>query len=616
LLNFFYNENKKIFECRISECDDNTQLLIDHINILKRAYFVWDKFNKVWYCKRKDFPEKKEFIRLTGFSDCNFFISCEEELKKITKEYEHELEFYRENKFDDKILKPHIKLFPYQKKDIEIFIKRNAHLNLNDAGLGKTIEEIYWFSYLYKHGLADGIILLVRSHLVSHWMLEILETSTVFKEDDIKIIYNEDKITPYEKYKDKKILIIPHDYWKDTILSYRKDYKKKRSWKNIRWKNEIKIKEKWGKENICVCVDESHWFKNPSSIKIKALSYEKDQFKYRSMATASMSPNRLEEYYTQCKFISDGFIKKTQKEFEYWLCRGYNFKIRLPYYDIEKSQSFLHSLPYISVRTLQADVPEMKVKRLLHENKLFKTDLQHLIYRKISSVVLEKIHNEFDEIIYKEFDNRSQILYEVLDNLELLKNRNYEILQNRPEILELINKWSVDQDPKLKWLKDMVKDHVVKGGEKLIIYCSHPETNNLIKETFKGIKSVSYHGKLNVKDTTRYKNEIIKQFNEDPETKLAIYSSLSLSDGANHHKVCNRILIYEIPFDSIRYIQLRDRTHRIVSTKDTHISYPNYARSLDNRRVKRMLNRSELNDLLHKKIPIEKLKLLLAGEIF
>lgn len=620
MLNFVFNDSKQRFESFISDCNNNSDDFLQHKNALSFLYYKWDNSEKVYHCARKDFPEKNEKLRLLEtFDNYKIHPSASDELEEIKTEYVNDMEYYRRAEYDEDIISDKIKLRNFQKEDILNFIKRNAHLNLNDAGLGKTIEEIYYISYLHKNNMVDGSIILTRSHLLNHWKNEILEMSKVFKEEDIKVFYLEDRFQPYEDCKDKKILIIPHDYYKNTILSYRKDYKKKRSWKHIRWKNEAVVKEKWGKENISITIDESHWFKKAKSIKTKAIMYRKDQYKFRSMATASLSPNYLPDYYSQCKFISNNFIAKTAKEFEYYLSQSFNFKRDVTSsFNIEKCNKFMDSLPYISVRTLKEDLPEMEFKRIPYQQGVALHKIQKELYKRLKRTVLVDMSQEYSKIYFKEFEHRSSVLYELLDNPLLLKNRKEykENLYADEKIIPLIDKWKYKEDPKLKWLEGLVSDYVVHGGEKLIIYCTHPDTNDMLQNHFKDIKKVAYHGKMKVKDTTRHKNEIIDQFNNDPDTKLAIYSSLSLSDGANHHTVCNRVIIYEIPFDSVQFIQLRDRTHRLVSTKDTFIYYPKYKETIDEYRIRKMLSRSKLNDLINKEISPENLKMLLEGKYY
>jgi hypothetical protein len=183
------------------------------------------------------------------------------------------------------------------------------------------------------------------------------------------------------------------------------------------------------------------------------------------------------------------------------------------------------------------------------------------------------------------------------------------------EINDLLKTWKKEYDPKLNTLSSFVDDYVKKEREKLIVYAARPKTLEMLSETFKDIKHVKYHGKLNVKDTVRYKNEIQEQFKKDDETKLMLISSLAMSDGGNYQSVCNKTLVYEPDFNAVNYIQLRDRHCRITSVKDSIIWYFNYYKTMDAQRIHTIMNRTKLNNILTKEISEKDLEKFLNGTV-
>lgn len=599
----------------------------EYLNFFKRHWFVYDPINRVWSIDTDQIQEKYLWMEKEGikFELDNTAIS---KLEEIEKKYDiSEMEYFRGRTFDNTSIK-NVKLYNFQKEDINFSLKRNAFMNCNDAGLGKTIEGISVFSSLFKNNNIDGIFLLVSPHLLFHWKRGILKYSSIFTDNDIVIINDDVKIKPFENYRDKKILIIPHHLLGTITSSYHKNFKVKKSLKKFRWNNlNLNIKELWGKENILCLVDESHHYRNPKSVKTKALLSLKNKFDYRICQTATPSINHLEKLYTQINFIDKSVIKMTYDAFVLWISDeiGDRFnKKNIVSYNEKNVEELKSKFPDFMIQRLKKDTEEMKTKRIIKEIYLQLHPIQNQLYTEIMKLEIEELEMEYDIILWKYVFNKFGLIYEILDNPCLLKLKSDRLKEKintidkskSDKIINLINKWKMDYDPKFIALNEKIDDYINYRCEKLIVYCSHPYTIDTLTEYYKKYKPLKIHGQIKStknKGKYEYRQWVEDEFNYNKDVRVIFLSALTSSEGINLYKGGNKILIYEMPNDATLYSQLSSRTYRISSTEDSLIEILNYVETLDNIRIKRAMNRVEFNELLNKPVDSEKLKDLLKG---
>ena len=249
MTDLIWNESLKRFEFSFRVNEHSWDIFKDLIDLFKQLYMSYDGSSKVWYVDDKRIDEILIWLHKEDYK-----VFCDQsaldKIQNIKDSYKKEIKYLRGLQFDKSIINPDIKLFEYQEKGIQWRIKRNVYLDADDAGLGKTLQEILVFSNLYKQNFIDGIIILVPNGLTYHWFYEILKFVNVFNEDDIGIIDNSVKRQPYSKleFKNKKILIIPNHIFHHTLLSYKSDYKPTKSFKRIRWEKFVDIKKEWIKK--------------------------------------------------------------------------------------------------------------------------------------------------------------------------------------------------------------------------------------------------------------------------------------------------------------------------------------------------------------------------------
>ena len=543
--------------------------------------------------------------------------SCADQLQILREQYnKKEVKFFRARKFDPIILTPEAIKFDYQEDSINWELKRNTYLDAHDAGLGKTFINICVFSTLYKQGLIDSVIIVVPIGMGFHWQCQILELVNVFEEKDIQIIDNSLKIKPFEKFKDKKILIIRQDLLADCIASYSKSYTPKKSLKNMKWKTSdyADIHKLWNKENIFLLVDECHGFKHSSSIKSKALHSIKKYFAYRAFLSATPAINGMEDLYSNLYMIDKSIIPMTENAFKIWISNSLGNKwdrYAITSYNTENVQKLMQSYQHIFIQKRKEDIPEIRTKKIYNKLECQLTENQREMYKLVVEEELSILHKEYDEITWKLLLQKLHLMLEVFDNPELLKKRNYD----NQDLMTLINDWKIEQDNKFILLKSRVENICDEQNRKCIIYDIHPNTIDTLAIKFKSYNPLIVHGGLKVKDKDKDRQEKQDLFNNDKKYRLMILSMYTSSQGINLQKGASNIIFNTLAFDATLFEQAQNRTDRATSTRDSLIQMLYYPRTLDAFRLNKNLNRIELNSRMNELVSQRDIERLLNGTL-
>ena len=534
----------------------------------------------------------------------------------LKNNYKREVEFYRGKTFDASILNEGIKAFDYQIKAINYRLQRNITEDAFDAGTGKTFINICVASQRYKEGLIDSIIILVPVGMSFHWKYEILKFVNIFKEEDIQIIDNDNKIKPFEKYIDKKILIIRHDFLAHHLASYRKDYTPKKSLKTLKWKSStfVDIKKAWNKNNIQLLIDEAHNFKNTSAIRTKALFNIKDYFKYRINITATPAINGIEDVYANLSFLDKSIIPMSENAFKLWLSKDIGNKFdryAIKSYNTQNVSTLMLSYQHIWSQIRKEDLEEIKTNKFINVVNFELNKLQQELYHKITDYELRVLQEEYDKITWRILLSKIHLILEVFDNPLLLAKRKYD----SKDINNLIAKYNIEQDAKFIYLKNRIEDICDIQGKKLIVYDIHPDTLNFFYTYFKKYNPLIIHGQVKTKNKDKERKEIEDLFNYNDNHRIIFLSAYTSSAGINLQHGGSNILVYTLAWDATLFRQLQDRTWRATSTQDSFVEVLNYPYSLDRLRTNRNLFRIELNNKMDQEISQNDLNRLLNGHI-
>jgi SNF2 family DNA or RNA helicase len=595
-----------------------------YIILFKRLYIKYNPSTRVW-----SFPENK-VLEFAGWFDkeklgYDFTKSAGEKIVEIGA-YSRELSVFRGRTFDSSVINKHnnIKMFNFQVDVINWLLKRNVALNALDSGLGKTFITIAVLSQLYKLGEIDGIIISVPINLEYNFQEQILLFSAMFKEEDIQFITNENKNQPFSKYKDKKIIIVSHHLLKDIVLSYKKNFKFGSTAKNIRWNREniCNIEQEWGKNKLALVIDESHQFADPDAIKTKVAFYIKKHFKYIYELSATPNIGAFEKIYSQVTLLDHSTIPMPYKAFLVWIAKDIGNRYgmyNINEYNADNVAQVRSTLKNYVVQLLKKDCPEMKAKKLpLQVVYLKMTDLQKQIYKLVIEEQFKKMYEEHDKITWKLVEEKFAYMIRALDCPEYLQAQvtdNPSSWSNIKLLSEALNKWSIEDNPKVKALDSMLEDIIEYKKEKVIIADPSPFALDLLFKRYAKYKPLIIHGSLeDEKYAKEERHAKVVKFNTDPQYKIFLLSTRTSAEGLNLQSMCRRLIFFTLP-EALKFWQMQDRTCRINSEDDTYIYYFKYSKTIDERRIYKTLNKVKLAEHLDKDLSQSDLENLLQGVI-
>jgi hypothetical protein len=204
-------DNKRIyFKPKHFLDNDEFRIYLQTMNTIPNIQFD-KKTRKGYYCSVPKFLEIEYSIKDDGWD-----LIRDGSLRGIASDlYRNSSTKNYRNFFDVSVLKKD--LLDFQREDVNFFIQKNRTANFSDMGLGKTVESIAAFSYLYNRNFIDKIFIFLLGSLSYNWKREILSFSNQFVEEDIIICDNTNK---YNLLKErKKIYIIPYNLLGDVFCS-------------------------------------------------------------------------------------------------------------------------------------------------------------------------------------------------------------------------------------------------------------------------------------------------------------------------------------------------------------------------------------------------------------
>jgi len=139
---------------------------------------------------------------------------------------------------------------------------------------------------------------------------------------------------------------------------------------------------------------------------------------------------------------------------------------------------------------------------------------------------------------------------------------------NHPRTYLKAGEAKVEDSGKLSMLLDLLRS-IQDQGEKAIIFTQFREMGELLKETLDrelGIAADFYHGGC----TQNQRNEMVRKFQEDPETKVLILSLKAAGTGLNL-TAASQVIHYDLWWNPAIEAQATDRAFRIGQTKNVQV---------------------------------------------
>jgi hypothetical protein len=547
----------------------------DYLDInsqLRKLYLFWDKEAKGWKVPKNKLQEVSLFLqkklKISGIE-----VEPETQVSLETK-------FFRSSKFEESCLK--VKLYDYQKEDVDWALKRNRGFIASDPGVGKTIESISIISQLKRKGKIDGVLLLVKNNMTYHWRREIEEFSSVFTDQDIYVVNNKNKRKVFREDETPSIVICPNHLLKDVLYE------------------DINLKESWKKENLCLILDESHEFKNSSAKRTLSLFKILKDFEYRYELSATPAINGFEDWYTQIRILDESIIPLSEKAFKLEIAQSIG-TIYDPYaitsYNQKKLKDYLEKFRPWVIKRVKTDLPEMKTKQVIKPIYLEMSNKQRSIYNMVKDFYIKKATTDGEkQVSYSQIANKYPYLLMAIDNPSMLKDKIKEETDFDVKPLESsLKSWTADNQTKIEYLDDFLLNKIKHEKEKVIVFDIHPLTLDELEERYKEYHPLVIHGKKG--QTLEQRQKIIDDFNDvKSKHKLILLNVQTGGTGLNLHKACNTIVYFNLPYDTTLYRQSLDRTYRISSTKDSFVEILCYGKTFDEKRMKENIKRTQIND--------------------
>lgn len=378
----------------------------------------------------------------------------------------------------------------------------------DEMGLGKTVQVLAFFSQLEKKMPLAPLLIVVPTSLVFHWKKEIekfLPSHPIYVHQGIQ------RERSLEELKNKPLILISYALLRQEISLFQCI------------------------EYRCVILDEAQNIKNPESQTAKA-AYSL-QSHMRLAITGTPIENSFEDLWSLAHFILPGLLKERstfQKEMASSQLDGRilertKAKIR-PFLLRRKKQDVALELPGKFEQTVYVEMTPFQ--REIYEEWL----------QKMKGGLLKKISVE------NLASHRMEILEAIL-RLRQLCAHPFLIEQSNRDIYEMSGKYE-------RLFSDLME--VVEDQGKVLVYSQFTHMLKLIQLQIKekGFKSVYLDG------STKNREEIVRQFQEDPSTHIFLISLKAGGVGLNL-TAADYVFLYDPWWNDAVEQQAIDRAHRV-----------------------------------------------------
>jgi SNF2 family DNA or RNA helicase len=292
-----------------------------------------------------------------------------------------------------------------------------------------------------------------------------------------------------------------------------------------------------------VILDESQNIKNPSSKSYQSVKQLKSRFKL--ILSGTPVENSVNDLWTQMSFINPGLLG-TQQYFQNEFVQPIERKK-----DEEKARKLQALIkPFVLRRTKEQVATELPPKT------------ETLLYCKMSeeqSSVYEKVKSEYRNELLKSLEDGTYAKTQIQVLQGLIKLRQ---IANHPSMIDA--EYEGDSG-KFENVTHTLKN-VLDGGHKVLIFSQFVKQLTIYREYFdqQGINYTYLDG------STQNRGDVVKQFQEDPKTRVFLISLKAGGVGLNLTEA-DYVFILDPWWNPAVEQQAIDRTHRIGQTKNVFI---------------------------------------------
>ena len=422
-------------------------------------------------------------------------------------------------------------LRPYQERGYS-WMYKNLQMGFgcilaDDMGLGKTLQVIAFLLKLKQEGrFAEGrALVVVPAGLLCNWQVEIKKFAP-----DLTYFAYHGANRKLEKF-DADLLIT-------TYSTYRLDYKllSERLWQ-------------------VVVIDEAQNIKNADSEQSKLLRALRAPMKIAMSGTPV--ENRLMEFWTIMDFCNRGFLPSANEfrdKFETPIQKNANQAVAEHFKKI--------TAPFMLRRmktdkSIISDLPD----KIQQDEYAELTPTQAALYKKTLDEFMAQLElleegSEADSSLFK----RKGLILQMILALKQICNHPRTFLKE--------GEAHIADSGKLRLLLDLLTS-IQEQGEKTIIFTQFREMGELLKYKIKqklDLDADFYHGGC----TQNQRNEMVRNFQENSDTKVLILSLKAAGTGLNL-TAASQVIHYDLWWNPAIESQATDRAFRIGQTKNVQV---------------------------------------------
>lgn len=399
---------------------------------------------------------------------------------------------------------------------------------LFEMGCGKTLTAIAIAGAGYQMGKIERLLIVAPTSVVAVWPKELQEYA--------KFKYTCKTLLGEKKQRLKQIddlIKFPFKALKVAVINYEST-----------WRPEILEKLQEFDADMIIA-DESQRIKTYDAAQSKAMHELGDQARYKLILSGTPVQTAAIDIWSQYRFLDksvfgDNFFKFRGR---YAIMGGYGNKKIVGYKDLEGLIKKEHSIAFRVTKDEALDLPE-----------------QTFEVRKIQFSQKERnLYERIKKDSYTELEGGGHITATtVLTRLLRLQQLTGGFLvQDDAQKPQLVSRAKLDA------LADIIEDYVVGSGKKLVIFARFiAEVKAIIeladKVLPKNLKHVAIYGDIKKED----RGDIVKQFQEDPETVLFIGQIDTAGTGITL-TAADTCVYYSKNFNYATYSQSLSRIHRI-----------------------------------------------------
>lgn len=400
---------------------------------------------------------------------------------------------------------------------------------LFEMGCGKTLTAIAVTGAAYQMGKVKRVLIVAPTSVCAVWPKEFSEyanfpyTIKTMLGDKTKRLKELADLVRFP-YRHLKVAVINYEStWRDGIFEALEDYD----------------------ADLIIC-DESQRIKTHDSEQSKAMHRLGDKARYKMILSGTPVQNEAVDIFSQYRFLDSTVFGSNFYTFRnrYAVMGGFNRKQIVAYRDLDQLIQKEHSIAYRVTKDEALDLPDQTF-----ENRYI--------------TMSQKERNVYDRLRRDSFaelaDGGTVTATTVLTKLLRLQQYTGGFL-----VEDDATKPQLVSTGKLDALSDILKDYVVEGKKKLVIFARFlPEVHEIERLTEKilrpnGMKAVAIYGEIKKED----RGDIVQQFQTDPATMVFIGQIDTAGTGITL-TAADTCVYYSVNFNYATYSQSLSRIHRI-----------------------------------------------------